>query len=74
MDQVKAVRVTGQYCGFWFSDNPMEDKSLTDTTPLDVVWVINLGGVRVDRVKLNHPEQLAIKGTKSTTEYLVPRC
>ena len=52
----------------------MEDKSLTDTTPLDVVWVINLGGVRVDRVKLNHPEQLAIKGTKSNTEYSVPRC
>ena len=41
----------------------MEDKSLTDTTPLDVVWVINLGGVQVDRVKLNYPEQLAIKGT-----------
>ncbi len=52
----------------------MEDKSLTDTTPLDVVWVINLGGVRVDHGKLNHPEQLAIKGTKSDTEYLVPRC
>ena len=62
MDQVKAVRVTSQYCVF-FGDNPMEDKSLTDTTPLDGVWVINLGSVRVDRVKLNHPEQLAIKGT-----------
>ena len=52
----------------------MEDKSLTDITPLDGVWVINLGCVRVDRVKPNHPEQLAIKGTKSNTEYLVPRC
>ena len=52
----------------------MEDKSLTDTTPLDVVWVINLGGARVARVKLNHSEQLAIKGTKSNTENLVPRC
>ena len=48
---------------FGLRDNPMEDKSLTDTTPLDVVWVINLGGVRVDRFELNHPEQLAIKGT-----------
>ena len=46
----------------------MEDKSLTDITPLDVVWVINLGGVRVDRVKLNHPEQLAIMCTKSNAE------
>ena len=41
----------------------MEDKSLTDITPFDGVWAINLGSVRVDRVKLNHPEQLAIKGT-----------
>ena len=74
MDQVKAVRVTSQYCGFGLGDNPMEEKSLTDTTPLDVVWVMNLGGARVDRVIPNHPEQLAIKGTKSDTEYLVPRC
>ena len=73
MDQVKAVRVTSQWCGFGLCDNPMEDKSLIDITPLDVAWVINLGGVRVDRVKLNHLEQLAIKGTKSNTEYLVPR-
>ena len=48
---------------FGLSDNPMEDKSLTDITPLDGVWVINFGNVRVDRLKLNHPEQLAIKGT-----------
>ena len=35
----------------------MEDKSLTDITPLDGLRVINLGSVLVDRVKLNHPEQ-----------------
>ncbi len=41
----------------------MVDKSLTDITPLDCVWVINLGNVRVDHLKLNQPVQLAIKGT-----------
>ena len=41
----------------------MVEKPLAEITPLDGVWVINLGGVRVDRFELNHPEQLAIKGT-----------
>ena len=41
----------------------MEDKSLTDITPLDGFWIINLGSGRVDSVKQNYPEQLAIKGT-----------
>ena len=41
----------------------MEDRLLTDITPLDGNWVINLGNVRVDRLKLNQPAQLAIKDT-----------
>ena len=47
----------------------MEEKSLTDITPLDGFWIINLGSVQVDRVKLNYPEQWAIKGTNLTWKF-----